>query len=62
MTAFVPDSPARYRMRGATLAVVAVWMVVTYILACHPPMVLNLGAVVLGIVAVQDFITAHRLT
>jgi hypothetical protein len=61
MKSFVPDSPTRYRVRGATLAVMALWMMTTYILMCHPPLVLNTGAVVLLLVAVQDFITAHRL-
>jgi hypothetical protein len=59
--AFVPDSPSRYRWQGATLAVMALWMMTTYILTCHSPFVLNLGAVALSLVAAQDFITAHRL-
>lgn len=60
MKAFVPDSVFRWRLRGAGLLLLAAWMVTTYILMCHPPLVMNTGAVALALIGISDLLTAHR--
>jgi hypothetical protein len=58
---FVPDSPLRYRLRGAVLCALAAWILFLHSADSWINLALTLSLVTMCIVATGDFRTAREL-